>query len=255
MKNRTKFIFALSVIMLLFLASCGKIKALEEENEQLKSRLSASDSNSEILANNLEEVNTLLDSIDIAQETINLDLEKGVAYPTYVTKIQSINKYIHDTEDRLNQIEGQLAKSNNQNKVYFGIIKSLKGDLAEKQELILSLTEQVENFKTENQELIKTVDLQNKELDEQNRQILENADKIAQQRQELVETNQKGVEDKAGYLYDQGIAAEKLAAKTRLAGRKKKALYQEAYNYYKKALDLGKTEAQAKMDALEEKIK
>jgi hypothetical protein len=48
---------------------------------------------------------------------------------------------------------------------------------------------------------------------------------------------------------------EEAANRTKLAPRKKKETYKEAIELYKKALSMGKQEAQDKITALEKKVK
>ena len=58
----------------------------------------------------------------------------------------------------------------------------------------------------------------------------------------------------ADAYFARGQAVEEAARRTQLAPRKKKQTYKEAIELYKKALSLGKTEAQEKITALEKKI-
>ena len=54
--------------------------------------------------------------------------------------------------------------------------------------------------------------------------------------------------------YMRAQAIETAANRTRLAPRKKKETMKEALELYKKALSLGKSEAQAKIDQLEKRL-
>jgi hypothetical protein len=58
----------------------------------------------------------------------------------------------------------------------------------------------------------------------------------------------------ADAYYARAQAVEEAANRTKLAPRKKKETLKEAVELYKKALSMGKTEAQAKIDELEPKI-
>jgi hypothetical protein len=58
----------------------------------------------------------------------------------------------------------------------------------------------------------------------------------------------------ADSYFARGQAVEEAANRTKLAPRKKKDTYKEAIELYKKALSLGKTEAQDRIDALSKKI-
>lgn len=58
----------------------------------------------------------------------------------------------------------------------------------------------------------------------------------------------------ADAYYARASAVEEAANRTKLAPKKKKETLKEAVELYKKALSLGKNEAQAKIDELEKKI-
>lgn len=241
-----------TLTLLLLLVACGK--DLKEENERLKEALLVAEADSESLATSLEEVNSLLDSIELTQQAISINLETGMTYRDYASRIKAINKYIEDSDARLTAVENKLAQVKSKNKVYLGIIKNLRKDLATKEGLIKKLEAQVSNYKQENEALVKTVDLQKNELAEQDAAIQQKRqelkaldDTIKMMKQDLVATQ-------ADFYYKQGLAAEALAQKTRLAPKKKKAHYQTAYDFYEQAFKLGKSEAYNKMQALEAKI-
>ena len=239
-------------VTILLLASCDK--DLKDENERLKKALMVAEADSESLANSLDQVNSLLDSIEVTQQTINIDLESGMTYTDYASRIKAINQYIKDSEAQLTAVESKLSNAKSKNKVYLGIIKNLRKELASKTGLIQKLEQQVSNYKKENEVLIKTVDLQTNELSQQ-------AQAIARKREELKALDdtikimkQNLIDTQAAFYYKQGLAAEKLAAKIRLAPKKKKAQYQVAYDLYEQAFKLGKIEAYPKMQSLEDKI-
>jgi hypothetical protein len=58
----------------------------------------------------------------------------------------------------------------------------------------------------------------------------------------------------ADAYFARGQAVEEAANRTKLAPRKKKETYREAVELYKKALSLGKNEAQDKITELEKKL-
>lgn len=59
----------------------------------------------------------------------------------------------------------------------------------------------------------------------------------------------------ADSYYARGAAIEEAANRTKLAPRKKKDTLREALELYKKAQSLGNTNAQAKIDEIEKKLK
>ncbi|MCE2996970.1 MAG: hypothetical protein LW863_15325, partial [Flammeovirgaceae bacterium] len=60
--------------------------------------------------------------------------------------------------------------------------------------------------------------------------------------------------NEADSYFTRAAAIEEAANRTKLAPKKKKNTYKEAIELYKKALSLGKQEAQAKITELEKKI-
>jgi hypothetical protein len=61
--------------------------------------------------------------------------------------------------------------------------------------------------------------------------------------------------NEADSYFARATAVEEAANRTKLAPRKKKETYKEAIELYKKALSMGKQEAQDKITALEKKVK
>ena len=65
---------------------------------------------------------------------------------------------------------------------------------------------------------------------------------------------QSKVSEADAYYFTRAVAVEEAANRTKLAPRKKKETLKEAVELYKKALSLGKNEAQAKIDELEKRL-
>jgi hypothetical protein len=61
--------------------------------------------------------------------------------------------------------------------------------------------------------------------------------------------------NEADSYYARAQAVEETGNRTKLAAKKKKETYKEAIELYRKSLSLGKSEAQAKIDELEKKVK
>jgi hypothetical protein len=109
-------------------------------------------------------------------------------------------------------------------------------------------------LKNENQNLITTVGLQEAELTDKEAQIVAKQQELALIEARIQEMMVQSKMSEADSYFARAQAIEEAANRTKLAPRKKKDTYKEAIELYKKALSLGKQEAQAKIAALEKKI-
>ena len=130
----------------------------------------------------------------------------------------------------------------------------LKADLEERNKEIAQLNEHVDQLRNENQNLITTVGLQEAELTDKEAQILAKQQELALIEAKIQELMISSKVSEADGYYARAQAVEEAANRTKLAPKKKKETYTEAIELYKKALSLGKEEAQAKITELEKKI-
>ncbi|NJN24825.1 MAG: hypothetical protein HC819_01950 [Cyclobacteriaceae bacterium] len=245
-------------IVLLFAAilvafSCVSKKENDQvvmENEELKAELARA----QLAVSTLEEVGTLMDSIDKARNALKLELEAGTNYDDYLQRMNDINNYVSDTEAKIASLEQELNKSSSNNQSYIKTINKLKADLADKSNELTELQTTVENYKQENTDLLNTVDLKTTQIADLESNIamkMEELNLIENRIQELMKKSQMSEAD-ANYAL--GEALEEAAKRTKLAPKKKKETLQEALDYYQKSLDLGRQDAQAKIDELKEKV-
>lgn len=212
---------------------------------------------SQKMAGTLLEVGVLMDSIDANRQLlrVNMNTEQGISYNDYTARMDDINNYVKDTELKLAALEGELKKSNSSASAYASTIKKLRKDLEVKAQEIAGLQEQVDKYRNENQNLIQTVDLQESMLLDKEVQILEKNQELALIEARIQELMIQSKMTEAEAYYARGEAVELAADRTKLAPKKKKETYREALELYKKSLSLGNDQAQAKIDALEEKLK
>lgn len=244
---------ALALLSILIFVSCGDKEAQEKlvmENEELRAELTRA----QMSASTLEEVGSLMDSIDVARNALKLELEAGTDYSDYLDRMNDINDYVRDTEAKIIQMESELNKYANKNQAYINAISRLKKELTIKSDEISRLQVSVEKFKKENTSLLNIVDLQGAEIMDLEDEIsvkMEELDLIENRIQELMKKSQMSEADSYFAL---GEALEEAARRTKLAPKKKKETYREAIEIYRKALAFGREDAQEKIDALEEKI-
>src|SRR5690606_14603178 len=133
-------------------------------------------------------------------------------------------------------------------------IGRLRKDLKGKTEEIAVLQEQVVKFRGENENLIQTVDLQEAMLEDKESELFTKQQELALIDARIQELMIQSKMTEADAYFARAAAVEEAANRTRLAPRKKKETLAEAVELYKKALSLGKEEAQAKIEELEGRI-
>lgn len=242
---------ALLVIALAAVACDTQEKArLKSEVDSLRSELQTSQQ----MQKTLEDVGTLMDSIDANRQLLRVNMVEGTTYDDYTSRMKDLNNYVRETEDKISDLETQLKKSRGSAKALSSIIKKLKAELATKSQEIILLQQEAEKVRNENQNLSETIRLQEEELTGKEEEIRQREEELATSEGKIQEMilNQKISEAEA--YFKQAQAVEETANRTRLAPKKKKASIRQAVELYKKALSLGKQEAQARITELEEEL-
>jgi chromosome segregation ATPase len=179
---------------------------------------------------------------------------EGTTYDDYKSRMKDINNYVKDTQTKIEDLEKTLKKSKGNTNALSATIKKLKADLEERNKEIAQLNEHVDQLRNENQNLITTVGLQEAELTDKEAQILAKQQELALIEAKIQELMISSKVSEADGYYARAQAVEEAANRTKLAPKKKKETLKEAIELYKKALSLGKEEAQAKITELEKKI-
>ena len=245
-----KLLFAIPVVALFAACDNGEKVALQSKVDSLKVELEASQK----VAATLNEVGILMDSIDASRQLLRVNMVEGTTYDDYKSRMKDINGYVKDTQKKIDDLEKSLSSSQSKNSTNAKLIKKLKADIETKSQEIASLQEQVDKFRSENQNLITTVGMQEAELSDKSAQIETKNQELALIEARVQEMMIQSKMSDADAYFARGQAVEEAARRTQLAPRKKKETYKEAIELYKKALSLGKTEAQEKITALEKKI-
>ena len=235
-----------------FLLSCEtkEKEALQSQVDSLKIELEKSHEASEALS----EIGTLLDSIDATRQLLRVNLVEGTPYDDYSGRMQDLNDYIRTTQERIEELEQTLQSSKANARAFAKTISQLKSEVQMKGKEIVFLQEQVEKFRNENENLIITVDLQDAEIADKQAQIDARSQELALIEARVQELMIQSKISEAEAYYTRAQAIETAADRTKLAPRKKKETMREAIDLYKKALSLGKSEAQAKITELESRL-
>ena len=235
---------------LVLASGCGNEK--EKMQTQIDSLRTALETSQQV-AQTLDEVGGLMDSIDANRQLLRVNMVEGTTYDDYTARMKDINNYVKDTQRKIEDLEKALKKSKGVASAYAGSIKRLKEDIERKNTEIAELQKQVETYRSENTNLVTTVGLQAKEIADQEAEINTKRQELALIEARIQELMVQGKMNEADQLYARAQAVEEAANRTRLAPRKKKETLKEALELYRKAYSLGKAEAQARITDLEKK--
>jgi chromosome segregation ATPase len=242
-----KNIFLFSI--LLIFAGCG-MKQLKDENEALKNELEVTKKANQTLY----EVGVILDSIDANRDNLTMRLEQGTSYDEYVNRVRDLNNYVKSSEKRLNDLEASLKKADQSKSALAASVKKLRKELDDRNKYISFLEGQINNIKVQKDSLVTITEVQKQQLSEMDQQIQQKTQELNLIEARIVEMMKQAKVNEADSYFERGAAIEEAANRTKLAPRKKKETYKEAIELYKKALDLGREDARAKILELSKKV-
>ena len=242
-----KFILGLSVVGILW--GCNnkqKEVALQSEVDSLKTELQESQQT----AASLQEVGVMIDSIDASRQLLRTDMVEGASYQDYKNRLASIREYVQESQTKIAELEKNAQKTRG----YAGTIKRLKEDLEKTTQQLTVLEDEVKNARAENQNLSRTVSARDSVITINEQALKEREENLASIESQMQELNVESKNFQADSYFNQAQALEEAADRTQFAPRKKKKARQEALELYKKALELGKDEAQTKVQELEKDL-
>lgn len=245
-----KFVLALPIVALIAGCDTKEKDALKSQVDSLRVELETSQKMSQTLT----EVGTLMDSIDASRQLLRVNMVEGTTYDDYTSRMKDINGYVRDTQRKIDDLEKTLSTTKTNNSANLKLVRTLKSQLETKTQEIAALQEQVEKYRSENQNLITTVSMQEAELADKATQIETKTQELALIEARVQELMIQSKMTEADAYFARGQAVEEAANRTKLAPRKKKETYKEAVELYKKALSMGKNEAQEKITELEKKL-
>jgi chromosome segregation ATPase len=237
---------------LLLLGSCGlqEKKRLEAKVDSLQTELMASQ---EAVAT-LNEVGTLIDSIDASRRLLRTTIVEGTTYDDYVERMEDINKYVRITERKIETLEKSLKSYRSSSNTYAATIKKLKADLERTNQELVAMQETVTRFRNENDNLLQTVALRDAEIEDKISQIKIKEDELVVMEKRINDMAVQSKQDEAQSYFARAQVVEELANRTKFAPRKRKESREQALELYRMALMLGKEEAQPRIAELEKKL-
>lgn len=245
-----KLIIVLSIGVTLMGCGGAENKRLKGQLDSLQNELQVSQQ----MAQTLQEVGTLMDSIDASRQVLRVNMVEGTTYSAYTTRMKDLNNYVKETQSKIGDLEKSLKKSKAGNNAYAATVKKLKADLEKKNAEITELQLRVQDLGNQNQNMKITIDLQEAELNDKQGQIETKQQELALIEAKIQELMIQSKMSEADSYFARGQAVEEAANRTKLAPRKKKETLKEALELYKKAQSLGNTKAQAKIDELQKRV-
>ena len=242
-----KLILAVPVVAMLWSCDKKEREMLQAQNDSLRTELQASQQT----AATLQEIGTLIDSIDASRQLLRTDVVEGTSYTDYKTRLQGINSHIKETQAKIATLEKSLKSTKGQ---YATTIKRLKADLELSTQQITALQTEVDKMRTENQQLAVTVNQRDSAITQNLETIKMKEQDVANLEAKVEEVNAASKASQADLYFAQAQALETAADRTKFAPKKKKETQREALELYKLSLSLGKQEAQAKIDELQKEL-
>jgi chromosome segregation ATPase len=242
-----KLILAVPVVAMLWSCDKKERETLQAQNDSLRTELQASQQT----AATLQEIGTLIDSIDASRQLLRTDVVEGTSYTDYKTRLQGINSHIKETQSKIASLEKSLKNTKGQ---YATTIKRLKADLELSTQQITALQGEVDKMRGENQQLAMTVNQRDSAITQNLETIKMKEQDVANLEAKVEEVNAASKASQADLYFAQAQALETAADRTKFARKKKKETQREALELYKLSLSLGKQEAQAKIDELQKEL-
>ena len=243
-----KILIVLSLAGLMF--GCGP-NVKESAKNTIDSLNNVLKSN-QALSETMEEVGVYIDSIDANRNVLRTRMIEGTPYDSYVARMRDINQYVKKSRQKIDALEKTVRRTNSG--AYVSAIKRLKGDLDVRDHEIAALAEQVNQYRLQNEDLVKTVSLREAEISEKMNQIKANQEERARLHDQISQLMVKSKLDEGESYFARATAVEETAKRTHFAPGKKKATMKKALELYRMAQFYGKEEAQAKVSELEKRL-
>ncbi|WP_420384963.1 hypothetical protein [Roseivirga sp.] len=252
-----KYLIASLVAVLVM--SCNQEKnLLIAENTELITKLdsvSAELESAQKASVTLMEAMSLMDSINLGREMLKVTLESSSQHEDFLLQMNELKGYVEATSLQIDQLEKAAKESKSIQYSFAQTIKTLKAELESKKAEIASIESQLKSVQDNNQKLVVINKLQTETISSQDAEIAAKSLELEMLNQQIVDLRASFKLSEADAYYTQGEAYALAAQRTKLAPAKKKNSYQQALTAYQKAYDLGKAEAQPKIEAIQAKLK
>lgn len=245
MKN---YVLGAAIVLTLFSCDKKEKEMLQGKVDSLQQELTASRE----VEDEMNEIGVLIDSIDASRKAMEVQIVEGKSTRAdYVTRLKTINDYVKQTEAKLASLE---KASHSSRRASAATIRRLKADLEKSTKDLAELQMQIATLDAENKSLITSLSKKDSILTVNSQMIQSQKTDIASLEKAIDDTNLENKNKVADLYFAQAEALEEAANRTHFAPRKKKETIHEAIELYRLSLTLGKEEAKAKINDLEEKV-
>jgi hypothetical protein len=249
MKNIRNGIFGLSIALAAMLTSCDT-KEKAALNNKVDSLTVELNERKEV-EKTMNEVGTLLDSIDANRHVLRTKMIEGTSYAEYISRLKDINNHISETQRKIAELQKNV---DSKSRVSAGTIKRMKADLAARAEEITALQLEIVTMRDENKNLWTKVNSKDSLLSIRDEVIKVKEGDVASLEGLVTDINEQNRIKVASMYFAQAQALETAADRTKFAPKKKKETRKEALELYRLSLSMGNTEAQARIEALEKEL-
>ncbi|HET9053799.1 MAG TPA: hypothetical protein VFM90_06495, partial [Cyclobacteriaceae bacterium] len=172
----------------------------------------------------------------------------------YLARMNDISNYVKETEKKIADLEKSSRKSKTDANTFSVAIKKLRKDLANANRQLESIQVVVAQYKKENGDLVESIRLKDEQLAESEARISLTRDEMTLLQAQLSDIRLASKQTEADNYFARAQAVEETANRTKFAPRKKKESRRQALELYKLAFQMGKEEAQPRIEELEKKI-
>jgi len=238
-----------SVVITVLLTACGPTEKdrLRSEVDSLRTELQFSQQMSE----KLNEIGVLMDSIDANRNVLRLNVVEGITKDDYVKRMEGLKDYVRNTENKIEELENSLRVSKSSNQSFASAIKKLKSEIKYKNEEIASLTETINKYKMENENLVKINETQGLDIVEKLQQIETKKQEVAALEQRIDDVSAKAKASIASSYLAHAKSLEEQANRTKFAPKRKRATLAQSLELYRKAALYGSEEARTDIERIE----
>ncbi len=243
----SKIVVVLSLVGLLWSCDTKEKQQLLSRVDSLEIELQASQQNALVL----QEIGTLIDSIDASRQLLRTNVVEGTTYSDYKERLGDINRHIVETRKKIEELEKSMKTSTVN---YSATIRRLKNDLKLSTEQVAALQGEVDRMRGENETLVLTVNQKDMQLAEHKEIIQMREQDVASLETKIQEIHKYSQSTQADLYFAQAQALETAAERTKFAPKKKKETQREALELYRVSLSLGNLEAQTRIAELEKEL-
>lgn len=243
----SKIVVVLSLVGLLWSCDTKEKQQLLSRVDSLEIELQASQQNALVL----QEIGTLIDSIDASRQLLRTNVVEGTTYSDYKERLGDINRHIVETRKKIEELEKSMKTSTVN---YSATIRRLKNDLKLSTEQVAALQGEVDRMRGENETLVLTVNQKDMQLAEHKEIIQMREQDVASLETKIQEIHKHSQSTQADLYFAQAQALETAAERTKFAPKKKKETQREALELYRVSLSLGNLEAQTRIAELEKEL-